>query len=41
MFLEESPEQQQLRAELRQYYRELLSDEVRAGLAEGSEGDDA
>ena len=38
MFLEESPEQQQLRAELRQYYRELLTDEVRAGLAEGGEG---
>ena len=41
MFLEESPEQQQLRAELRQYYRELLTDEVRAGLAEGGEGGDA
>ena len=41
MFLEESPEQQQLRAELRQYYRELLTDEVRAGLAEGGEGGEA
>ena len=41
MFLEESPEQQQLRAELRGYYAELLTDEVRAGLAEGGEGGDA
>ncbi len=41
MFLEESPEQQQLRAELRLYYAELLTDEVRAGLAEGGEGGDA
>ncbi len=41
MFLEESPEQQQLRAELRQYYAELLTDEVRAGLAEGGEGGEA
>ena len=41
MFLEESPEQQQLRAELRAYYAELLTDEVRAGLAEGGEGGDA
>src|SRR5277367_6423753 len=41
MFLEESPEQQQLRAELRKYYAELLSDEVRAGLAEGGEGGEA
>ena len=41
MFLEESPEQQQLRAELRRYYAELLTDEVRAGLAEGGEGGDA
>ena len=41
MFLEESPEQQELRAELRRYYAELLTDEVRAGLAEGGEGGDA
>ena len=41
MFLEESPEQQQLRAELRSYYAELLTDDVRAGLAEGGEGGDA
>ena len=41
MFLEESPEQQRLRAELRRYYAELLTDEVRAGLAEGGEGGDA
>ena len=32
MFLEESPEQQQLRAELRRYYAELLTEEVRTGL---------
>ena len=41
MFLEESPEQQRLRAELRGYYAELLSDEVRAGLAGGGEGGEA
>ncbi len=41
MFLEESPEQQELRAELRRYYAELLTDEVRAGLAEGGEAGDA
>ena len=41
MFLEESPEQQQLRAELRRYYAGLLTDEVRAGLAEGGEGGEA
>jgi alkylation response protein AidB-like acyl-CoA dehydrogenase len=41
MFLEESPEQQQLRAELRKYYAELLTDEVRAGLVEGGEGGEA
>ena len=41
MFLEESPEQQQLRAELRRYYGELLTDEVRAGLAAGGEGGEA
>jgi len=32
MFLEESPEQQQLRAELKRYYAYVLTDEVRAGL---------
>ena len=37
MFLEESPEQQQLRAELRRYYAGLLTEEVRKGLAEGGE----
>ena len=38
MFLEETPEQQRLRDELRAYYADLLTDEVRAGLAEGGEG---
>jgi 3-oxocholest-4-en-26-oyl-CoA dehydrogenase alpha subunit len=38
MFLEESPEQRRLREELRRYYAELLTDEVRAGLADGGEG---
>jgi alkylation response protein AidB-like acyl-CoA dehydrogenase len=38
MFLEESPEQQRLRVELRAYYAELLTDEVRAGLTDGGEG---
>jgi len=37
MFLEESPEQQRLRAELRQYYSALLTDDVRTALA--GEGD--
>jgi alkylation response protein AidB-like acyl-CoA dehydrogenase len=41
MYLEESPEQQQLRAELRAYYADLLTDEVRAGLVEGGEGGEA
>ncbi len=41
MFLEESPEQQQLRAELRRYYADLLTDQVRAGLVEGGEGGEA
>ncbi len=41
MFLEESPDQQQLRVELRRYYADLLTDEVRAGLAGGGEGGDA
>jgi 3-oxocholest-4-en-26-oyl-CoA dehydrogenase alpha subunit len=40
MFLEETPEQQALRAELRAYYAELLTPEVRAGLADGGEGGD-
>jgi len=38
MFLEETPDQQRLRGELRTYYAGLLTDEVRAGLAEGGEG---
>jgi hypothetical protein len=38
MFLEESPEQHALRAELRAYYGDLLTDEVRAGLSDGGEG---
>jgi hypothetical protein len=41
MFLEESAEQQHLRAELRTYYADLLTDEVRAGLVDGGEGGDA
>jgi alkylation response protein AidB-like acyl-CoA dehydrogenase len=41
MFLEESAEQQQLRHELRAYYAALLTDEVRAGLAESGEGGEA
>jgi 3-oxocholest-4-en-26-oyl-CoA dehydrogenase alpha subunit len=40
MFLEETPEQQALRKELRSYYAELLTPEVRAGLADGGEGGD-
>jgi 3-oxocholest-4-en-26-oyl-CoA dehydrogenase alpha subunit len=38
MFLEETPEQLGLRAELRAYYREILTPEIRAGLADGGEG---
>jgi alkylation response protein AidB-like acyl-CoA dehydrogenase len=38
MFLEESADQRQLRAELRQYYAGLMTDEVRAGLSAGGEG---
>jgi alkylation response protein AidB-like acyl-CoA dehydrogenase len=38
MFFEESPDQQQLRAELRAYYEELLTDEVREELARHTEG---
>jgi alkylation response protein AidB-like acyl-CoA dehydrogenase len=41
MFLEESPEQQQLRAELRQYYAELLTDDIRSRLAASGEGGEA
>jgi hypothetical protein len=41
MFLEESPEQQQLRAELRTYYAELLTDEVQAGLDDEGQGGEA
>ncbi len=35
MFLEESPDQRELRAELRRYYEDLLTDELRAGLGRG------
>ncbi len=38
MFLEESPEQLALRQELRVYYAELLTDEVRKGIGEVGEG---
>ena len=38
MFLEESPDQQRLRRELRAYYADLLTEEVRAGLAGEGEG---
>ena len=38
MFLEESADQQRLRRELQDYYRRLLTEEVRAGLADGGEG---
>jgi 3-oxocholest-4-en-26-oyl-CoA dehydrogenase alpha subunit len=41
MFLEESAEQRQLRTELRRYFQDLLSDEVRAGLVEDGDGGDA
>jgi 3-oxocholest-4-en-26-oyl-CoA dehydrogenase alpha subunit len=41
MYLEESPEQRQLRTELRRYYEDLLTDEVRAGLVEDGDGGDA
>jgi hypothetical protein len=41
MFLEESPEQQQLRAELRTYYAALLTDEVQAGLDKEGQGGEA
>ncbi len=38
MFLEETPEQLALRQELRAYYAELLTDEVRRGIGEVGEG---
>jgi alkylation response protein AidB-like acyl-CoA dehydrogenase len=38
MFLEETPEQTALRQELRAYYADLLTDEVRVGLSDGGEG---
>jgi alkylation response protein AidB-like acyl-CoA dehydrogenase len=41
MFLEESADQRQLRTELRRYFQDLLSDEVRAGLVEDGDGGDA
>jgi 3-oxocholest-4-en-26-oyl-CoA dehydrogenase alpha subunit len=40
MFLEETPEQQALRQELRAYYAQLMTDEVRAGIGEAGEGGD-
>src|ERR1700730_551425 len=40
MFLEQSPEQLALRQELRAYYAELLTDEVRQGIGEVGEGGD-
>jgi len=40
MFLEETPEQLALRHELRAYYADLLTDEVRAGIGEVGEGGD-
>ena len=38
MFFEETPEQQALRAELRAYYEELLTDDVRAQVGDAGEG---
>jgi hypothetical protein len=38
MFLEETPGQLALREELRSYYADLLTDEVREGLSDGGEG---
>ncbi|HLN15790.1 MAG TPA: acyl-CoA dehydrogenase family protein [Acidimicrobiales bacterium] len=38
MFLEETPDQLRLRQELREYYAELLTPEVREGLSSGGEG---
>ncbi len=40
MFFEETPEQQALRAELRAYYGELLTDDVRARVGDAGEGGD-
>jgi len=40
MFLEETPEQLALRRELRAYYADLLTDEVRAGIGAVGEGGD-
>ena len=40
MFLEETPEQQALRRELRAYYAELLTDEIRDQVADAGEGGD-
>lgn len=40
MFLEESPEQQALRSELRAYYGELLTDEIRSKVGDAGEGGD-
>jgi alkylation response protein AidB-like acyl-CoA dehydrogenase len=41
MFLEESSEQRALRTELRRYYEDLLTPELRAGLVEDGDGGDA
>ena len=38
MFLEETPEQLALRQELREYYADLLTEEVRAGHRRGRRG---
>jgi len=38
MYLEETAQQRALRDELRAYYAELLTDDVRAGLSDGGEG---
>jgi alkylation response protein AidB-like acyl-CoA dehydrogenase len=38
MFFEESPEQLELRRELRAYYSDLLTDDVRAGIGDVGEG---
>jgi alkylation response protein AidB-like acyl-CoA dehydrogenase len=40
MNFEESPEHSRLRAELRAYYADLLTDDVRKGLSDGGEGGD-
>ena len=41
MFLEESSDQRELRAELRRYYEDLLSADIRAGLVEDGDGGEA